>query len=45
MVDHLINETGKSINDLDAIAYTAGPGLSGALLVWICNGEWFGFFH
>ncbi len=33
MVDHLINETGKSINDLDAIAYTAGPGLSGALLV------------
>ena len=33
MIDHLINETGNTINDLDAIAYTAGPGLSGALLV------------
>ena len=33
MVDHLIKESGKTINDLDAIAYTAGPGLSGALLV------------
>ncbi len=33
MIDHLLKETHKSLNDIDAIAYTAGPGLSGALLV------------
>ena len=33
MIDHLLEETEQSITDLDAIAYTAGPGLSGALLV------------
>ena len=33
MIDHLLKETEKSIEDIDAIAYTAGPGLSGALLV------------
>ena len=33
MIDHLLKETDKTINDVDAIAYTAGPGLSGALLV------------
>jgi len=33
MIDHLLEETEQSITDVDAIAYTAGPGLSGALLV------------
>ena len=33
MIDHLLKETEKSLGDIDAIAYTAGPGLSGALLV------------
>ena len=33
MIDHLLEETEQSIKDVDAIAYTAGPGLSGALLV------------
>ena len=33
MIDHLLKETEKSLEDIDAIAYTAGPGLSGALLV------------
>ena len=33
MIDHLLKDTKKSLSDIDAIAYTAGPGLSGALLV------------
>ena len=33
MIDHLLKETNRTINDVNAIAYTAGPGLSGALLV------------
>ena len=33
MIDNLLKETEKSLQDIDAIAYTAGPGLSGALLV------------
>ena len=28
----MLKKTDKTINDVDAIAYTAGPGLSGALL-------------
>ena len=33
MVDHLLVETDNMLTDIKAIAYTAGPGLSGALLV------------
>ena len=33
MVDHLLDETDNILTDIKAIAYTAGPGLSGALLV------------
>ena len=33
VVDHVINDADISLNDLDAIAYTRGPGLLGALLI------------
>ena len=33
IVRHAIEESGVSLNDLDAIAYTKGPGLLGSLLV------------
>ncbi len=33
MIDQVIKEAGLSPTDIDAIAYTAGPGLIGALLV------------
>lgn len=33
VVNHVINHADISLNDLDAIAYTRGPGLLGALLV------------
>ncbi len=33
VVNHVIKEAGLSLSDLDAIAYTRGPGLLGALLV------------
>ena len=38
LVDNLLKVT-KSTNALDAIAYTAGPGLIGALLVGACFGR------
>jgi len=33
LIDQLFNDNSISINSIDSIAYTAGPGLSGALLV------------
>ncbi len=33
LIDSLLREAGVAVGDLDAIAYTAGPGLAGALLV------------
>ena len=33
MIDEILRETDLTSNDIDAIAYTAGPGLVGALLV------------
>ncbi len=33
LIDALLIDAGVAIDDLDAIAYTAGPGLAGALLV------------
>ena len=33
MIDEILRETDLAANDIDAIAYTAGPGLVGALLV------------
>lgn len=33
LITSLMAETGRSFPDLDAVAYTAGPGLAGALLV------------
>ena len=33
LLRHVMTETGSSLEDIDAIAYTAGPGLAGALLV------------
>jgi N6-L-threonylcarbamoyladenine synthase len=33
MVQDVLNDTGLGFSDLDAIAYTAGPGLIGALMV------------
>lgn len=33
LLRHVMSETGTSLEEIDAIAYTAGPGLAGALLV------------
>lgn len=33
LTEHVLNEANKTLQDIDAIAYTQGPGLSGALLV------------
>jgi len=33
LTHRVLEDAGKTLNDLDAIAYTAGPGLMGALLV------------
>ena len=33
LLDQIFTQTGLSTSDIDAIAYTAGPGLAGALLV------------
>lgn len=35
LLEQLLNETGQVLSDLDAIAYTAGPGLVGALLTGV----------
>jgi len=33
LIKQLLGDTGQTLNDIDAVAYTAGPGLVGALLV------------
>ena len=33
LTDRVLTSAGKSLDDLDGVAYTAGPGLMGALLV------------
>ena len=33
LIDEVLGQAGKRVTDLDAIAYTEGPGLAGALLV------------
>ncbi len=39
LLDELFNKTNKNVTELDAVAYTKGPGLSGALLVGASVGE------
>jgi N6-L-threonylcarbamoyladenine synthase len=39
LVDQLLTETGLSRGDIDAVAYTRGPGLVGALLVGAAAGS------
>lgn len=39
MIRQLLADLGMSIKDLDGIAYTAGPGLAGALLVGVTVGR------
>ncbi|MGA0882251.1 MAG: tRNA (adenosine(37)-N6)-threonylcarbamoyltransferase complex transferase subunit TsaD [Burkholderiaceae bacterium] len=33
LLDRILNESGRTLSDIDVIAYTQGPGLAGALLV------------
>ena len=44
LIEEVMRRAGKALSDLDAIAYTEGPGLAGALLVGasIANGLAFG---
>jgi N6-L-threonylcarbamoyladenine synthase len=39
LVEQVLAEAGVTKSDLDAIAYTSGPGLSGALMVGACVGR------
>jgi N6-L-threonylcarbamoyladenine synthase len=39
LLDKILSESGTTRNQIDAIAYTAGPGLAGALLVGACFAE------
>ncbi len=39
LIQQTCAEAGLKLNDLDAVAYTAGPGLVGALLVGACVGK------
>ena len=39
LIEQACDEAGLTLDDLDAIAYTAGPGLIGALLVGACVGR------
>ncbi len=39
LIQQTCDEAGLKLNDLDAVAYTAGPGLVGALLVGACVGK------
>src|SRR5579871_433388 len=43
MVDKALKEAGTAPQDLQGIAYTAGPGLVGALLVGACLSRALGF--
>ena len=39
LINEVLAEAGLSVNELDGIAYTSGPGLVGALLVGACLGR------
>lgn len=39
LTQHVLNHAGRSLKDIDGIAYTQGPGLAGALLVGTCIAE------
>lgn len=39
LLDELLNDTGLVAADIDAVAYTGGPGLLGALLVGVATGQ------
>jgi N6-L-threonylcarbamoyladenine synthase len=39
LIRQVLAETGQTMNDLDGVAYTSGPGLVGALLVGSCIGR------
>jgi len=39
LLDKILGESGTTQNQIDAVAYTAGPGLAGALLVGACFAE------
>ena len=39
LIHELLQDAGCSKSDLDAIAYTSGPGLAGALMVGACTGR------
>ncbi len=39
LIHEVLNEAGLTVNELDGIAYTSGPGLVGALLVGACLGR------
>ncbi|TQV71800.1 tRNA (adenosine(37)-N6)-threonylcarbamoyltransferase complex transferase subunit TsaD [Exilibacterium tricleocarpae] len=39
LVKRLLSEAGSEANEVDAVAYTAGPGLIGALMVGACAGR------
>lgn len=39
LVESLLKETGLNLQQLDGVAYTAGPGLIGALMVGTCIGR------
>jgi len=43
LINELLAETGLTKKDIDAIAYTAGPGLAGALMVGSCIGRAMGY--
>jgi N6-L-threonylcarbamoyladenine synthase len=43
LIEHVIAEAGLSKQDIDGVAYTAGPGLMGALLVGATIGRSLGF--
>jgi len=43
LINQVIEEAGLSGNELDAVAYTAGPGLAGALLVGAITGRTLAF--
>ncbi len=43
MLRHVLEEAGIAANELDGVAYTAGPGLAGALLVGAATARAFAF--
>src|SRR5689334_4242368 len=43
LLEQLLEQTGRRLNDIDGIAYTQGPGLAGALLVGASVASGLGF--